>query len=446
MEVTHKSSDTRRLISSIFLSVIIKGGSLFVALLSTPLYIKYFRDDVVLGLWFTIYSILSWMLNFDLGIGNGLRNNLAIAISKNDKDRAGELIYSSYIVSFVFVLVTFVAYFIVKENIDWRAMLNIAQDYTSMEYILKAIDIVVISILMQMFLRTVNYIYYAEQKPNVNNIAALSTSVLIVLYLFAMNILKKEGNIVEMAYVNLLAVNLPLVIITIAYLVRNPHLIKKHYRISRESVNSVLGLGLKFFYIQIVYMIVASSNEFFINFYCNSSDVVEYSIYNRLFTIIGMAVSVLVIPVWSAITKAIEEKRFNWVKKVYLWLIAIGGGSIFINILLGLMSQTVFNLWLGEATRDVDLVAVWAFVFYGAAISMTSILSAFANGMGKIGIQAIIYSIVAVFKVVLAGISTTYLGWSGIIVISTIGLWAFVVVQYIVTYRDIKNLNFKIIE
>ena len=61
---------------------LVKGCALFVTLFTLPSYIKFFNNDEVLGLWFTILSLLNWILNFDLGIGNGLRNHLSISISQ----------------------------------------------------------------------------------------------------------------------------------------------------------------------------------------------------------------------------------------------------------------------------------------------------------------------------------------------------------------------------
>lgn len=59
MELKNQSKETRQLLINIFLSVVIKGGSLLVSLISTPNYFRYLDDNIVLGLWFTLYSMLS---------------------------------------------------------------------------------------------------------------------------------------------------------------------------------------------------------------------------------------------------------------------------------------------------------------------------------------------------------------------------------------------------
>ena len=62
--------DERNLLIQIVLAFAVKGLSLIISLFSMPLYIKYFKNDEVLGLWYTILSTLSWIHICDLGLGN----------------------------------------------------------------------------------------------------------------------------------------------------------------------------------------------------------------------------------------------------------------------------------------------------------------------------------------------------------------------------------------
>lgn len=62
----------------------VKGLSIIVTFATTPLFIHYFNNNEILGIWYTLLSILIWFLNFDLGIGNGIRNNVVKAIANND--------------------------------------------------------------------------------------------------------------------------------------------------------------------------------------------------------------------------------------------------------------------------------------------------------------------------------------------------------------------------
>ena len=76
----------------------IKGASVVVQLLSVPAYISYFGDDGLLGVWYTLIAALNWILIFDFGVGNGLRNNLSKALAAKDFENAKRLVSTAYIV------------------------------------------------------------------------------------------------------------------------------------------------------------------------------------------------------------------------------------------------------------------------------------------------------------------------------------------------------------
>lgn len=64
---------------------------MFLGIVSVRLNLKYLGNSLY-GMWVTISAIISWMSSADLGIGNGLRNELAQAFGKGDTDRQGKLV------------------------------------------------------------------------------------------------------------------------------------------------------------------------------------------------------------------------------------------------------------------------------------------------------------------------------------------------------------------
>lgn len=90
----HLGENSKIVIKNVFESFVVKGLSLIVSFATTPLFIKYFNDNMVLGVWYTLLSVLIWFLNFDLGLGNGIRNNLVKAFTANDTDKAKRVISS----------------------------------------------------------------------------------------------------------------------------------------------------------------------------------------------------------------------------------------------------------------------------------------------------------------------------------------------------------------
>ena len=93
-QIEKKSLKDRIIIKNVTLSFIIKAVALLVSFFSAPAFIGYFDNDIVLGVWYTLLSVLTWVLSFDLGIGNGVRNNLVKAFSDRDEKEAKGIISS----------------------------------------------------------------------------------------------------------------------------------------------------------------------------------------------------------------------------------------------------------------------------------------------------------------------------------------------------------------
>lgn len=68
-------------------SILIKGWNCIVQLLLVPITLNCL-NQYEYGIWLTINSILLWIDQFDIGLGNGLRNKLAEALAKGDKGKS----------------------------------------------------------------------------------------------------------------------------------------------------------------------------------------------------------------------------------------------------------------------------------------------------------------------------------------------------------------------
>ena len=121
------------------------------------------------------------------------------------------------------------------------------------------------------------------------------------------------------------------------------------------KAKNVLSLGGLFFVCQILYMIVANTNEFFISQYTSPGYVVDYQIYNKLFTLGSMIFMLTLTPIWSAVSKAIAEDNFTWVKKIFnnLKKLAIIGGIVEFALIPFL--QIIINFWLGNKAIEIKL-------------------------------------------------------------------------------------------
>lgn len=91
------NTNERIIAKNTVVAMVLRGLGIFVSFAMTPAFIRYFNNNEVLGLWFTILSVLIWIMNFDLGIGNGIRNFLVKALTDNDRIEARRVISSGFI-------------------------------------------------------------------------------------------------------------------------------------------------------------------------------------------------------------------------------------------------------------------------------------------------------------------------------------------------------------
>ena len=90
-----KEQRTVLLRKNIFFSFLIKGWSALAIFLTVPLTLSCL-GVYENGVWLTISSVLLWIDNLDIGLGNGLRNKLAVYMARKDTEKAREMVSSTF--------------------------------------------------------------------------------------------------------------------------------------------------------------------------------------------------------------------------------------------------------------------------------------------------------------------------------------------------------------
>jgi len=416
------SSDKDKVvIKNIVAAFVIKGGALLISFFSLPAYIRYFDNNEVLGVWYTILSVLTWILAFDFGIGNGLRNKLVGALVRNDKTEVKQNVSSAYFVIGGIVLLVTSLGSIVSPYINWNSVFNISETLVSPATMLFMVTCVFFTIMLQFFLRLISFVLYALQKSALNNLMALITSVTQLMFVLLFPYVNTETNIKVLSVVYLLCVNVPLFIATIIIFATKLKGCYPSFKfLNKSAAKSILQLGGVFFWNQIMYMLITGTNSILITKFIGPGSVVDYQIYYRLFLVSGMLFMLALTPMWSAITKAFEEKDGAWINKYFKLLNRLVMMVILCEFLIVPFLQILVNIWLGENTISINYINAMIFALFGSVFIYVSVLSTFACGMGKMKLQAIFFTIGVGVKFILIYIGfTLYNNWI-IIVLSDI--------------------------
>jgi O-antigen/teichoic acid export membrane protein len=197
-----------------------------------------------------------------------------------------------------------------------------------------------------------------------------------------------------------------------------------------------------FFYVQIMYMLLMNTNEFMIGQLAGNEYVVEYSVYQRIFTLGGMVISLALTPVWSAVTKAIAEGNYNWVRSLYKKTLLLGGIGTVCEFLLIPFLQFGINIWLGDEAITVNYGYALVYACIGSLMILNGVLSSIANGLGKLKSQVIFYTLGVAIKLPLAYVLVKTTGlWIGVMIANIVAMALYCAVQPFILNKVLKRLN-----
>ena len=444
-KIKNISGKNKEVYKSIILSFLIRGLAIVLSLFTLPAYMNFFDNKVVLGLWFTIVSILSWMLNFDFGIGNGLRNKLVPCLVNDDKEKIKKYISSSYIIISIVSIIVFIISFIVIPLLNWNTIFNVPEITISNKLLIKVVTIVFAGILLQFVLRLINSILYALQKSHIPALLSLITSALNLLFVILLPNQTVEQNIIILAYINIFTVNVPLIIATLVIFKKNfSYAIPRFKYYTKKYAKDIMKLGGLFFGIQIMYMIITNTNEYMVTYFYNPEYVVDYQIYNKLFNLIGTVFSLTMVPIWSSITKALSENDYVWIKKTYKKLFMLAGCFILGEFILIPFLQFFVNIWLGSESIQINYIYAICFAIYGSIFIWSSVVSSMSNGLGKVKSQFVLMTCAVIIEFALLFIVTKQIDkWITIVIINSIAMLPYCITQTIINNKYINMLNNK---
>ena len=108
---------------NILASLGLKGVDGVVYLLLVPATLGYL-NEYEYGIWLTLSSILMWINSFDIGLGNGMRNKLAIAMANDDKELGRCYVSTTFLMLIVLMMSVIVLGGLLEPFVDWYSILN----------------------------------------------------------------------------------------------------------------------------------------------------------------------------------------------------------------------------------------------------------------------------------------------------------------------------------
>jgi O-antigen/teichoic acid export membrane protein len=382
-KINRSNDRSTNTVKNIIASFGIKGISILVQLLLVPLTINYVNPTQY-GIWLTLSSIIGWFSFFDIGFGNGLRNRFAEAKATGDYDKAKAYVSTTYICIGVIFTIVWILFLCVNCFIDWSKILNAP---AQMAKELSVVALIVFSFFcMQILLKTINTVLIADQRPAKSAFIDMLGQVLVLLFIF---ILTKTTH-GSLLYLSLALGISPILIMIFSSLWFYKHEYKPYKPsirlFDKKIVLDIVGLGSKFFIIQIGVIIIYQTNNIIIAQICGNLDVTIYNIAFKYFSIVNMILTMILVPIWSAYTDAYVRKDIVWMKSAIKVLERIWLVMVIILFIMLLSSSVIYKIWIGDNISIPFavslLVSIYMLIMTRAGIYLNPI-----NGIGKIKIQ-----------------------------------------------------------
>lgn len=434
---------------NVLASFSIKGLALILGFFSYPIYMRYFNNNNALGVWLTILSLMSMIITFDLGLGNGLRNKLVKPLLDNDYDEQNKLITSTYVGTLAISLVAFFAISIIILLVDLNALMGVDQAIVSAETLKVSMILVCGSICLEFVLKNVTSMLQALQKQAFANTFALISTIMLMVFALVTKFGTNDANLLAISIAYIFTINIPLFIGTVL-------IFKKYFKqykfkkadITKTALKSVATLGLGFFIIQLMLLAINSTNEIIISNFYGSDTTVVYSDYYKLIQIVISLFATITLPYWSMVTKLKEQNDISGIYKMLKRLLLFICGFVFLLLLIGVFFQPILDVWLSGKTIKVDYLTLIFFMLYALFWIISTAFASVLNGLSIIYRQVIVYGVAAIVKftgvVTFGVVLKNSFGWEYIVMSNAIACFVLALgssILCILELRKIKKVN-----
>jgi len=398
MKNINSAQRTKNIKSNIKLSLVYKMTSAILSFLVVPVTISYLSNEKY-GIWMTLLSLLSWVTFFDVGLGLGLRNKLTEALSNGDKNKAKTYVSTAYFVIIVIAIIGIIAMLIAAPYTNWMRVFNTESMTNS--YLSKIIIIVSMFLFLNFVLSLANSIYYAYQKAAFTGInSMLSQAILLVLII----IIKKftNENLLLLTLIYGISILLSNIIVSIYFFRRYKEVIPSIHYIKIDKIKDIMGIGLKFFVIQVANLVILTSNNIIITQLFGPEEVTAYNVVFKLFSAITMIHGgIILTTLWSSYTEAYQKKHYTWIKKTMEKMCILLIPVIIVTVVLMISANLIIKIWIGNTTGITYPLIIFMGI-YTIIIAINGTFIAFLNGINAINLQLILCIVGAAINIPLS--------------------------------------------
>ena len=403
-------------------------------------YMLEYLGTELYGVWSVILSFMTWILFFDLGIANGVKNKVSESLARDEESEAQEFISTGYIILTVFSVAVYILFYIVSYFLDWQSIFNIYS--ISNDLLLKVLRITLFFILLNFVLSIIIAVFNAVQKASLvvlNQFLSNLLSLIMILLLLKYT----TTNLLYLASAYGFILVLSNIILSVWFYKKNTMLSPKVHLFNRTKVKDISKLGMSFFFLQLTIFFMLTTDRFIITQLLGPSMVTTYDILYKYFGAILIIHGIVNSPLWPMYTEAYVKNDYKWISDTLVKMVKLCLIYIIILTVMIMFANVIFPLWLGDNTPEMSMSNYIYMAITLLFLAWHNIFAYFTNGIEQTKIQLYSTLFGAIINIPLSILFVKYfdMGLNGVLLATIISLSIFGFFGPIQAIKEIKLMK-----
>jgi O-antigen/teichoic acid export membrane protein len=340
------------------------------------------------GLWMTICSLQTFLVFADLGIGNGVLNAVAGASGRGDIGEVRQYIDSGVLLLGTLSILSLLVLAATYQYVQLGAFFNL-HSALALQEVRPAILTFAICFAIEITVGLIQRVQLGLQLGFVSNVWQIVGSLLALMSVLTVIQLKGSLPLLVLAFCGapLLA---KLLNACFFFWRLQPGLTPTFRFVSWGATRKIARLAFLFVVLNIAVAVAFQSDNLLISHILGPEAVTQYSVPQKLFTLISMGVATLIEPLWPAYAEAISRGDGHWVRKTLV-------RSLIASVVLASVMGTMFvfvgpnliRLWTRD-TVHAGLVLLTGLGLWAVIQAGGNAVAMFLNGASIVKPQVIL--------------------------------------------------------
>jgi O-antigen/teichoic acid export membrane protein len=365
--------------------------------LSLPHALSYLGSERY-GVWSTLTIVSSWITLLDLGVANGLRNKVVEALAIKLNIEARKKIGQAYKILGLIIIFAISFFIGVALALNWSEIFNTKT--VALVELKSTIQIYSTLVLLNLWLGLSSAL---QASVNRTEKTALGHAIgCAVFYIFLLLLDKKGvGSLVTIAIIFGLSSLSGNIYVTLDFFTNNPGL-TPIFEYGFGGSRSLLGLSVRFFIVQIAWLVLFATDKMIITQIYTPSEVVYYDIAFRLFGLVTIIQAIASAPLLAIYAEAYQNKRVEIIEKTFKHQFFLFILLVILTVTIACCFDMVLYRWVGIVKSYVNEKLKYSMVAFILISCWNTVFSTFINATGKLNLMIVSGVSAAILNIPLA--------------------------------------------